>query len=266
VTSVAVLVVYVAMLGLVLGSFANVVIHRVPLGLSLVTPASRCPHCEHAIRYRENIPVVSWVALRGRCAHCRAAIGLRYPLVELGVCLLFVAVTVRMHSLDLLAALPAFLYFALVAVVLALIDLDSRRLPDVIVLPSYGVLLALLAVTSVWRSDWSDLERAAAGGLVLFAFFFAITLVYPGGMGFGDVKLAGLTGAVSAYLSWGCLVVGAFTGFLLGAVVGVAMIATGRAGRKTSLPFGPFLVVGAFVAIFAGDWITNAYLHLGSRG
>ncbi len=257
-----VLLVYIAILGLALGSFSNVVIHRVPLGLSLVSPPSRCPHCAHAIRYRENVPVLSWLALRGRCSDCQNRIAVRYPLVEVGTGVLFVALTIRLHSLGEMAALPAFLYFAAVGIVLFLIDLDTRRLPDVIVLPSYGVLLVLLTGAAAWQHAWGGLERAVVGGAALYAFHFAVALAYPAGMGFGDVKLSGLTGAVSAYLSWGSLVVGAFAGFLLGAVVGVAMIATSRAGRKTALPFGPFMIAGALVGIFAGQELAEAYLRL----
>ena len=148
-------------------------------------------------------------------------------------------------------------------IALALIDLDVKRLPNVIVLPSYPVLAALLAIAAGVHGDWSALARAAIGGAVLFAVYFALAFAYPAGMGFGDVKLAGLLGAVLAYLSWRVLVVGAFGGFVLGAVVGVVVLATGRGGRKTALPFGPFMIAGALIAIFAGSSIADAYSHLG---
>lgn len=258
----AVLLVYVGLLGLVLGSFGNVVIHRVPLGQSLVSPPSQCPSCGHRIRYRHNVPVVGWLALRGRCADCGARISARYPLVELGTGVLFVALTLRLDALGLLPALPAYLYLGATGVVLALIDLDWRRLPDAIVLPSYPVILVLLVAASAWQHDWADLERAVLGAAILYAFYLLITLAYPAGMGFGDVKLSGLLGAMLGYLSWGTLAVGAFAGFLLGSIAGIAMIATRRGTRKTSLPFGPFMIGGAILAIFVGDAVADWYLSL----
>ena len=253
----------VALLGLAIGSFLNVVIYRVPRGESLVSPASQCPSCGAAIRARHNVPVFGWLWLRGRCADCRAPISFRYPLVELGTGLLFVAVTVRLDHLGLLSALPAYLYFAATGIALALIDLDVQRLPNSIVLPSYPVVAALLAVAAGVHGSWSPLLRAVIGGAILFAFYFALAFAYPAGMGFGDVKLAGILGAVLAYLSWRVLVVGAFGGFVLGAVVGLVVLVSGRGGRKTALPFGPFMIAGALIAIFAGSSIPDAYSHLG---
>jgi leader peptidase (prepilin peptidase)/N-methyltransferase len=117
----------------------------------------------------------------------------------------------------------------------------------------------LLAGSAWWQHDWSALVRAALGGVALFAFFFAVAFIYPAGMGFGDVKLSGLLGAVLAYLSWSTLVIGAFLGFLLGAVVGVALIALGRGGRKTAVPFGPFMIAGALLAVFVAAPIAQWY-------
>jgi leader peptidase (prepilin peptidase)/N-methyltransferase len=262
---VPVLLIYVAVLGLLLGSFGNVVVYRVPLRLSLITPPSQCPGCAHPIRYRENIPVVSWLVLRGRCAHCGEPISARYPLVEIATSVLFVAITLRLDALGLLPALPAYLYFAVVGIVLSLIDIDSHRLPNVIVLPSYGVLLALMVAAAAWQGEWAGLRNTVVGALALFACYLVIAFAYPAGMGFGDVKLSGLIGGVLGYLSWGTLVVGAFAGFLLGAVVGVAMMALGGATRKSMLPFGPFMIAGALFAVFAGNGVAEAYLHLSTR-
>jgi leader peptidase (prepilin peptidase) / N-methyltransferase len=257
------LVFFVALLGLAVGSFLNVVIYRVPRGESLVTPASHCPSCGVPIRPWHNVPLFGWLFLRGRCASCRTRISVRYPLVELGCALLFVALALRLSHLGLLSALPAYLYFAAIGIALALIDLDVQRLPNSIVLPSYPVVAGLLAVAAGVHGSWSPLLRAVIGGAILFAFYFALAFAYPAGMGFGDVKLAGLLGAVLAYLSWRVLVVGAFGGFVLGAVVGLVVLATGRGGRKTALPFGPFMIAGALIAIFAGSSIADAYSHLG---
>jgi leader peptidase (prepilin peptidase)/N-methyltransferase len=249
-------------LGLLIGSFLNVVIYRVPAGLSVAHPPSHCPKCGNPIRNRHNVPVLSWLALRGKCADCSTPISARYPLVEALTAALFVVVTIRLSNLHIAAALPAYLYFVAAGIALAAIDLDHRRLPDVIVLPSYAVVAVLLVIASARSHDWWALSRAAIGAGSLFAFYFAIAFAYPGGMGFGDVKLAGLLGGLLGYLSWSALVVGAFAGFLLGAVVGVVVLALGRGSRKTALPFGPFMIAGAMIALFAAGPLAHGYLHL----
>jgi leader peptidase (prepilin peptidase)/N-methyltransferase len=252
----------IALLGLAVGSFLNVVIHRVPRGESLVVPASRCPGCQSAIRHRHNIPVLGWLILRGRCADCGTRIGARYPLVEAATAVLFVAVTVQMNQLNLLSALPAYLYLAAMGTALAVIDLDCRRLPNAIVLPSYPVVAILLTVSAAWQHDWWPLARAGIGAAALLAFFFALAFAHPAGMGLGDVKLAGILGGVLGYLSWSALVIGAFSGFLLGAVVGVAVIVSRHGGRKTAIPFGPFMIAGVLVALFAAAPIAQFYVDL----
>jgi leader peptidase (prepilin peptidase)/N-methyltransferase len=251
--------VLVGLLGLAVGSFLNVVIHRVPRGESLVSPGSRCPSCGTPIKPWHNIPVVGWLVLRGRCAACAAPIGVRYPLVEAGTAVLFVALAARLDSLGRLSALPAYLYFGAIGIALALIDLDCRRLPTSIILPSYPVLAVLLAASAAWQGDWWSLARAVIGAAALFAFFLAIVLIHPPGMGFGDVRLSGLIGGVLAYLSWSTLVIGAFAGFLLGAVIGLVLIAVQGGGRKTAVPFGPFMIGGALLAVFVAQPISHWY-------
>ncbi len=253
------LLVLTGVLGLVVGSFLNVVAYRVPLHESLVRPPSHCTSCGAPVRPRHNVPVLGWLSLVGRCADCRATISVRYPLVEAGTGLLFAALTWRLGELGLLAALPAYLTFGAVGVALALIDLDTHRLPNVIVLPSYAVLAALLAVASAVTGDWGALVRAGLGALAMLAFFVALILAYPAGMGAGDAKLAGVLGLVLGYLSIAAVVVGVAAGFVLGAVVGVALLVAGRAGRKTAVPFGPFLIAGALFAVFAADAVAAAY-------
>ena len=254
--------VIVGLLGLLVGSFLNVVIYRVPRGESVVAPASHCPACGRPIRSRHNIPVLGWFLLRGRCADCDAPISARYPLVEGATAVLFVAVAVQLNHMQLLAALPAWLYFTAIGLALAAIDLEHRRLPNAIVLPSYPVLAALLTLASAITGDWWALGRAAIGGLALFLFFFGLAFVYPAGMGMGDVKLGGLVGGVLAYMSWAALVIGAFAGFLLGALVGGALLATRRAGRKTAIPFGPFMIAGALLALPIAAPLADFYLSL----
>ena len=252
------LLVLVGLLGLCVGSFLNVVIHRVPVGQSVVSPPSSCPECGSPIRARHNVPVGGWLLLRGRCADCRTPISARYPAVEALTAALFVLVTWRMLQLGQAAVIPALLTFTALGVALAFIDLDVRRLPNVLVLPAYPVLAVLLGAAAGLHGNWAALLRAGLGGLALFGFFFALAVIRPQGMGFGDVKLAGLIGMVLGYLSWTALVVGAFVGFFSGAVVGLAVIAVGAGGRKTALPFGPFMVLGALAAL----WITDPVMAL----
>ncbi|GAA3440877.1 prepilin peptidase [Planomonospora venezuelensis] len=245
-----------AVLGLAVGSFLNVVIHRVPRAESLLRPGSHCPHCRTAIRPWQNVPVLSWLALRGRCAACREPISARYPLVELATAVLFAAVAARFGAAP---ELPAYLYLAAVAVALSMIDFDVHRLPDAIVLPSYAVGALLLAPAAVTGADWAAALRGLAAMAVLFAFYFALALVHPGGMGFGDVKLAGLLGLYLGWLGWSAVVVGTFAAFLLGGLAGAALLATGRAGRKTAMPFGPAMLAGALLALFAAGPIAAWY-------
>jgi leader peptidase (prepilin peptidase)/N-methyltransferase len=248
----------VAMLGLVVGSFLNVVIYRLPRGESLVRPGSHCPHCDHPVRNRHNIPVFGWVLLRGRCADCRARVSARYPLVEAGTAALFVAVAAKFGwSWEL----PAYLYLAAIAVTLAAIDLDVMRLPDRIVLPSYGVALVLLTPAVIAEHSWAAATRGVVGAVLLFAFYFILAIL-PRGMGGGDVKLAGLLGLYLGWLGWTSMVVGAFAGFLLGGLAGVLLMLLRRAGRRSRIPFGPAMLAGAFLAVFTAPAIADWYTAL----
>lgn len=246
---------FVGVLGLLIGSFLNVVIHRVPAGESLVRPGSRCPSCGEALKPWHNVPVLSWIALRGSCAYCRTKISARYPIVEAGTAVLFVAVVLHFpHEQKLW---PALLWFAAISVALTAIDLDVKRLPDVIVLPSYAVIAGLLFIPG----NGHALVRALEGAAVLGGFYGLIWLLAPAAMGFGDVKFSVIIGAVTAYVSWGTLLVGAFGAFITGSVVGVALLATGKAGRKTAVPFGPFMAIGAWASLLGagtwGDWYVS---------
>jgi len=258
----AVLLIPAVVLGAAIGSFLNVVIYRVPAGESVVRPASHCPSCGQPIRARHNVPVVSYLALRGRCADCRTPISIRYPLVEAATAVLFGAVVAFAWHRELLPMLPALLYLAAIGLALALIDIDVHRLPDAIVLPAYPVLAALLVGAAWWSGDWWALARAAIGGAALFGFYLLLVLVYPAGMGWGDVKLAGVLGGAMAFVGWSALVVGAFAGFLLGGIVAVGMIGLRRATGKTALPFGPFMILGTAVGIAAGAQLTAGYAGL----
>lgn len=245
-----------AVYGLAIGSFLNVVAHRVPRGASVLRPRSACPRCGQPIRARHNIPVLGWLLLRGRCYDCAEPISPRYPLVEAGTGALFAMAGLRFA--DRPALLAAYLVFAAVAMALALIDLDVRRLPNAIVLPAYPLLAVLLLL----GADAGALSRAGIGALVLFGFFFAIALVAPNGIGFGDVKLAGVIGGMTAYLSWAAFLTAAFGAFLLGAVAGVALILGRGAGRRTAMPFGPFMLLAAWASILGASGLGEVYLGI----
>jgi leader peptidase (prepilin peptidase)/N-methyltransferase len=237
-------------LGAVIGSFLNVVIYRVPRGASIVRPPSACPVCGHSIRWYHNLPVAGWLALRGRCRDCGERISVRYLLVEAATGALF-ALAVVVFGLS--AELPLVLGFISVLIAVAFIDLDFHVIPDRIVLPAS--LAALIYSIALDPSRW---WQYVVWGLGAALFLFVIALVWSGGMGMGDVKLALLLGFVLGPQ----VVVGLFVSFFLGGLTGVVLLATGRKGRKDRLPFGPFLAVGALLALFVGTHVTDWYLGL----
>jgi leader peptidase (prepilin peptidase) / N-methyltransferase len=260
------------LVGLLIGSFLNVVVYRVPAGMSIVSPPSACPNCGRHIRGFDNIPVLSWLVLRGRCRDCREPISWRYPAVELGTAILFLAVAWRFlpaalsNGASTLAIstpmLLAFVYLAAISIVLALIDLDVRRLPNTIVLSALIGAAVLLSLEAILTGDYGSLLRAGIGMVALFGFYLLLALVYPGGMGFGDVKLAAVLGIYLGWLGWGDLIVGAFAAFLLGGIFAIGMMIFGKAGRKSAIPFGPWMLGGAWIAILFGNTITGGYLAL----
>jgi leader peptidase (prepilin peptidase)/N-methyltransferase len=230
------------------GSFLNVVIHRLPRGESLVHPRSRCPSCQTQIAGYDNIPIVSWLVLRGRCRHCGAAISPRYPAVELITAVTFAAVIlVRGFDDDLIVELP----FVAALIALAGIDADHKLLPNKIVYPlaAWGVVAVLIAE----RGDFVEHMVAGAGA---FLFLLLAVLAYPRGMGMGDVKLAG---AMGVYL--GVSVIPALLiAFLSGSVVGGVIIAReGAAARKKAVPFGVFLALGGIVGVLVGPDLVDFY-------
>jgi leader peptidase (prepilin peptidase)/N-methyltransferase len=252
---------FCGVLGLLIGSFLNVVIWRVPRGESIVQPPSHCPRCNTRLKARDNVPVVSWLLLRGRCRTCGERISARYPAVELATGVLFVVLAVHFGPH---AVLPAYLYLAAVGIALAMIDLDHHRLPDALTLPSYPVGIVLLAVAAAVDDGHTPFVRALLGMVVLFAFYALMWLVYPAGMGLGDVKLSGVLGLYLGWLGWGSLVVGAFSAFVFGGLVGVGVILFAGGGRKTKVPFGPFMLLGTLVGILWGESLADAYTSLTS--
>jgi leader peptidase (prepilin peptidase) / N-methyltransferase len=236
---------------LAIGSFLNVVVARLPEHRSLVRPRSACPHCGHELAWWENVPLVSYAALRGRCKGCKAAISFRYPAVELATAGL-VAACFWHFGLTGDALVAA--YFCAVLVALSAIDVERRILPNAIVLPSFVLVLsAQIALHPDQTHEW------VLGALGASLFLFAALLAYPKGMGMGDVKLALLLGAMLGKL----VGVGLMLGMLAAMVLAVALMARhGAAARKMAIPFGPFLAFGAIVALFWGQEILDQYLSL----
>lgn len=251
VSSLAYIVWFCGVGGLLIGSFLNVVIYRVPRGESIATPCSHCPHCGHFLKPWELIPVISYAALRGRCKQCRTPITRRYAAVELLTAGLFILVAMKDLNgpsyrlfLDLLCT--SFL------IALTFIDLDTFRLPDVLVLPLLGV--SLLAVLIGWgRPGLGEalLSSLGAGGL-----FFLVAWLYPAGMGLGDAKLVA---ALGAYLGFPGIFVAVFLASLAGSVIGVTLTLMKRRGFRQQIPFGPYLAFGALVVLLWGGDIMALY-------
>jgi leader peptidase (prepilin peptidase) / N-methyltransferase len=241
-------IVVIALLGAAVGSFLNVVVHRLPRGESLVTPRSRCPGCGATLRARDNLPLVSWLLLRGRCHSCEAPISPRYPLVEAVTAAAFVAVALaRGVDNDLLLELP----FAATLVAVAAIDLEHRIVPNRIVVPAAVFAVAAAAVIEPGRLPDLLIAGAVAFGALLLA-----AVAYPAGMGMGDVKLAGVLG-----LYLGASVIPAMlVAFAAGSAVGIAIVVrNGPSARKSGIPFAPFLALGGLVGLLAGSQLIDLY-------
>jgi leader peptidase (prepilin peptidase)/N-methyltransferase len=245
------LVAIVALAGLSVGSFLNVVIYRLPRHESLVTPGSHCPGCGTAIKAYDNVPVFGWLALRGHCRSCKAWISPRYPIVEATTAALAVSVVLVKHSTHDVA-----LGLALIAVLVpvALIDYDHRIIPNKLTLPAGIVAIAIGLATHPAGVPEQLISGAAGGGFLLI-----FALAYPKGMGMGDVKLAGVLGLFLGR----SVAVAILSSVLLGTIVGTVVIAKMGvgAGRKTAVPFGPFLAIGGVLALLVGPSIVHWYLH-----
>lgn len=247
------------LLGLLVGSFLNVVIHRVPAGLSLVAPGSACPACGHPVRGYDNVPVVSWLVLRGRCRDCDARISGRYPLVELVTAVLFGLTAWRFGWTPYTVAATV---AVATGVALFMIDLDHRRLPFSITRVTAIAVVVALGIEGL-VDGWAPALVGVLSALVWLGVYGGVWLATAGrGMGLGDVALAPVLGLLLGWLGWGPSLVGLLAGFLVGAVVGVVLLATGRAQRRAQVPHGPFLLTGAAVGLYAGDALWHGYLAL----
>jgi leader peptidase (prepilin peptidase)/N-methyltransferase len=244
------LLAFVAPLGLIIGSFLNVVAYRVPRGESIVKPRSRCTTCGTEVRSIDNIPLLSWLVLRGRCRHCSSQISARYPAVELVTGIVFALVALaRGPHLELLVDLP----FAAMLIAVADIDIEHRIVPNRILAP-----LAVWAVAVSAIVQPGKLPELLIAGAAAFTFLLLAALIHPAGMGMGDVKLVGVMG-----LYLGLSVAPAMLiAFLTGSIVGIAiMVRAGSGGRKKGVPFAPFLALGGLVALVAGPELIDLYAH-----
>lgn len=243
-------------LGLLLGSFANVVIWRVPEDRSVVRPRSACPTCGAPVAARDAVPVVSWLLLRGRCRACDEAISPTYPVVEVSMAALFVAIAWRFGPDP---ALPAFWLFGWMLLVITVIDLRTHRIPHRLTLPLTPALAVLLVLGAVADGRPGVALRALAGGVVAYGLLSLVQFINPKGMGGGDVTLSAFIGLGLGYLGWGHVWLGLAAAFLLGGVVAGLLVAVRSRGMKDVIPFGPWLAAGAMTAVLAGEPIIDAY-------
>jgi leader peptidase (prepilin peptidase)/N-methyltransferase len=239
-------------LGLIVGSFLNVVVYRVPRRESVVWPRSRCPYCETTLAHRDNVPVLSWVLLRGRCRACGQRISPRYLVVEVTCAALFAGAALR-FGWDW--SMPAFLVLLAGLLALACTDIEHYLLPKRIVYPVLGLVCGLLFVAAAVTGAWSHLAMAVGCAAVWFVAFGAINLLEPRLLAFGDVRLAPVLGLGLGWLGLDEVLLGFFAANMIGAVVGLGLLAAKLTQRKSRLPYGAFLAVGTYVAIYAGPWI-----------
>jgi leader peptidase (prepilin peptidase)/N-methyltransferase len=248
--SLGLLIPVAVVMGLLIGSFLTVVAERVPQGGSVVAPPSRCGNCGLRLGPLDLVPVISWLALRGRCRQCGQQIGVEPLVLELSTAGLFVLFALKFGD-D--AVLPAFCILAATLVVQTWIDLKTQTLPREITFWGMGLGGVALIVAAIVNDEPERIWMAGLGAVIALALMAAIYYGSKGGMGFGDVILAPLLGMFLGYLNPGIVAPGLFFGFIAGAIVGVAMMAANKAGRRTAVPFGPFLALGTVVAVFVGQ-------------
>jgi leader peptidase (prepilin peptidase)/N-methyltransferase len=247
---------YIFFVGMCIGSFLNVCIYRLPSGKSIVSPASACPVCGNPIHWYDNIPLISYIVLRGRCRGCKTSISIRYPIVELLCGLFAMASWMRFGN-----SLPALIYFIFIAALLAItfIDIDHRIIPDIISLP--GIPLGFLASLILPQLKWSDsLIGIGVGGGILLAIAWGYQIATgKDGMGGGDIKLLAMIGA---FLGWKGVLFTIMASSLIGTVVGIVLMVRAGKGIKMAMPFGPFLAIGAILYLFFGPQLIDLYFNL----
>ncbi len=244
--------------GLVVGSFLNVCIYRIPRNRSIIWPSSRCPACNAPIRAVDNIPLISYILLRGRCRECSGPISARYPLVE-GLNALFYVVLLWRYGLT--AGTIVFMVFFSTLLVITFIDLDFQIIPDLITIPGTVIFLVLaifIVIDPFSRQAPLGLRQSVSGLLLGFGLYYAIAVLSKGGMGGGDIKMMAMVGALTG---WKGVLFTTFFGSLAGSIFGISLMLLKGRGRKSRIPFGPFLAFGAALYILAGREIVNFYLN-----
>jgi leader peptidase (prepilin peptidase) / N-methyltransferase len=249
-------------LGILIGSFLNVLIHRVPIGESIVSPRSACPSCHTPIAPRDNIPIVSWLILRGRCRNCGTRISIRYPAVEALAGVTFAVVGAR-FGFEIIV--PAVLVFTAGSIALAAIDLEHHRLPDRIVFPTLALEGALLVLAAIVDDRPRSILMAGVGAAIAAGFLFIVWFAVPRALGFGDVKYGLVLGALLGWFGLGHVVLGLFLGYLGGAFIGIGLMIAKRKARGVIMPFGPSLALGAWIAALWGTAILDWYRGLPNR-
>ena len=243
-------------LGLAVGSFLNVVIHRVPNKESVVRPRSRCPKCGTELASRDNIPVLSWLLLRGRCRTCGEPISARYPLIELATAALFAAAGIRFGASW---ALPGYLLLYAALLAISAIDLERYIIPNRIVYPTLFIAIPLMVGAALAEGEPERIRSAAIGSVAAWFAMLVVHVISPKGMGFGDVRLSAVIGLFLGWIELELVLLGMLLGFLLASVIGIGLMVAGRRGRKDAVPFGPFLAAGAVLAILFSRQLLEAY-------
>lgn len=250
----------ITLFGLLIGSFLNVIIYRVPAKVSLMG-RSQCPKCNHLIRAYDNIPVFTWFILRGKCRDCKAPISMRYPLIEAfhGLTWGFLA-----YHFGMVGILPVLLIVFSITLALAMIDFDTMTLPQSLVTATWIVtIVGILSVAFTHSHSLSSLERAGLSGLAWGAFYFCLWFFSGGrGLGYGDLKLAPALGMLAGWFSLRVSIVGFFGAFIVGGIPAIILMATGIVKKGTRIPYGPMLIAGAWLGIIWGTQLSNLYLHI----
>ncbi|HLN06949.1 MAG TPA: prepilin peptidase [Acidimicrobiales bacterium] len=252
----AVIAAVAGVVGLAIGSFVGVIVDRLPRKESIMSPSSHCVACSSPIRAYDNIPVVSYLVLCGRCRVCRARIPPRDALLELGTGALFVLLAWRTPSVW---ALPAYCVLGASLVAISAIDVEHMRIPSILVYATALLGAPLLVIASAGTHRWSPLLSAVIGGAAAFVAFFALFEAVPKGMGFGDVRLAGLCGAYLGWIGYRVVIVGFLLSFILAGVPALVLLAMRKVERRTQIPFGPFLAAGTMIAVLFGPPIVHAW-------
>ena len=242
--------IFIVLFGLIIGSFLNVVIYRLPRGESLVHPSSHCPQCNHCLSWLDLFPIFSWLCLKGSCRYCHTRVSWRYPVVEL---LTGVLTLLTWYRFSWSVELIVFLFLTYILIAIAFIDFDLKIIPNVLTIPTlvFGIVFQL------WQGHFGD---ALIGGLVGGGILLLVVLLYPKGMGMGDVKYLAMTGV---FLGWAKVSYSLFLGCLIGMIVMVPLLLLKKMDRKKPFAFGPFLVIATLIMIYYGDWIM--WFHFGVR-